>query len=331
MIDYAMYKRLHPPTHQVVKPGQFRPEPSWMDEMPEDASLAFLSPKILGFDFSNKSWKNLMVDRITEVTWNKAAFKQLVAPEETKELIQATVTVHGQRSSATMDIIDGKGQGLLMLLHGGPGTGKTLTAESIAEMQERPLYRVTCGDIGIEPKEVEEYLGHVLELGKTWGCGMCLTGNTQYQFYTNIYRSGSSRRGRRFSRRTFFHRPKAQCNHFQYPSQTPYSKHQDPNFNSLSPSTRILRWNPHPNDKPRRQLRRSLQVTHPPGARLPQAQRGGPVEDLAKLHAHAPAVRRARRHGRLEDEPAQAGTHRGQRAADPQRRHHGAALGQVPW
>lgn len=174
MIDYAMYKRLHPPTHQVVKPGQFRPEPSWMDEMPEDASLAFLSPKILGFDFSNKSWKNLMVDRITEVTWNKAAFKQLVAPEETKELIQATVTVHGQRSSATMDIIDGKGQGLLMLLHGGPGTGKTLTAESIAEMQERPLYRVTCGDIGIEPKEVEEYLGHVLELGKTWGCVVLL-------------------------------------------------------------------------------------------------------------------------------------------------------------
>lgn len=97
-----------------------------------------------------------MVDRITEVTWNKAAFKQLVVPEETKELILATVTVHGQRSSATMDIIDGKGQGLLMLLHGGPGTGKTLTAESIAEMQERPLYRVTCGDIGIEPKEVEE-------------------------------------------------------------------------------------------------------------------------------------------------------------------------------
>ncbi|KAH7000365.1 hypothetical protein EDB80DRAFT_110739 [Ilyonectria destructans] len=173
MIDYSMYKRLHPPTHVPIKPGQ-RTEESWMDKMPEDIFLACLPPTILGFDFSNKSWRNLLVDRITEVTWNKAAFKQLVAPEETKELIMATVTVHGQRSSATMDIIDGKGQGLLMLLHGGPGTGKTLTAESIAEMQERPLYRVTCGDIGIEPKEVEEYLGHVLELGKTWGCVVLL-------------------------------------------------------------------------------------------------------------------------------------------------------------
>ncbi|EEU39480.1 uncharacterized protein NECHADRAFT_94444 [Fusarium vanettenii 77-13-4] len=55
-----------------------------------------------------------------------------------------------------LDIIEGKGQGLLVLLHGGPGTGKTLTAESIAEEQERPLYRVTCGDIGTEPKEVEQ-------------------------------------------------------------------------------------------------------------------------------------------------------------------------------
>lgn len=97
----------------------------------------------------------LNVDRISDVTWNKTAFSQLVAPDETKELIQAVVTAHGQKTSIAPDIIEGKGQGLLILLHGGPGTGKTLTAESIAEEQERPLYRVTCGDIGIEPYDVE--------------------------------------------------------------------------------------------------------------------------------------------------------------------------------
>jgi len=100
--------------------------------------------------------EHIKVDYITDVTWNKEAFKQLVVPEETKELIQASVMAHGQNMSASPDIIAGKGQGLLILLHGGPGTGKTLTAESIAETQERPLYRVTCGDIGIEPSEVEE-------------------------------------------------------------------------------------------------------------------------------------------------------------------------------
>jgi MoxR-like ATPase len=36
-------------------------------------------------------------------------------------------------------LIVGKGNGLILLLHGGPGTGKTLTAESIAEVAEKPL------------------------------------------------------------------------------------------------------------------------------------------------------------------------------------------------
>lgn len=100
--------------------------------------------------------ETLEVDHITDVTWNKRAFSQLVAPPETKELIQAVVSAHGERKNMGLDIIEGKGQGLLVLLHGGPGTGKTLTAESIAEEQERPLYRVTCGDIGTEPREVEQ-------------------------------------------------------------------------------------------------------------------------------------------------------------------------------
>jgi ATP-dependent 26S proteasome regulatory subunit len=90
------------------------------------------------------------------VTWNKESFSRLVIPGDTKELIQAAITSHGHHPSASPDIISDKGQGLLILLHGGPGTGKTLTAESIAEEQERPLYRVTCGDIGVEPVDVEK-------------------------------------------------------------------------------------------------------------------------------------------------------------------------------
>lgn len=78
----------------------------------------------------------------------------MIAPD-TKEMLQAAITSHGAHNGPATDLIAGKGQGLLILLHGGPGTGKTLTAESIAEAQEKPLYRVTCGDIGMEPEDVE--------------------------------------------------------------------------------------------------------------------------------------------------------------------------------
>ena len=54
------------------------------------------------------------------------------------------------------------------------GTGKTFTAETVAEIAEKPLYRVTCGDLGTEPTAVEKYLESVLYLGKIWDCVVLL-------------------------------------------------------------------------------------------------------------------------------------------------------------
>jgi hypothetical protein len=41
----------------------------------------------------------------------------------------------------------------------------------VAEIAEKPLYRVTCGDIGTKADDVEKYLQTVLYLGKLWNCG----------------------------------------------------------------------------------------------------------------------------------------------------------------
>jgi SpoVK/Ycf46/Vps4 family AAA+-type ATPase len=116
---------------------------------------------------------SLSVEHLGPIPWNTQAFERLVLKPHKKELVKALVTVHIATSKST-DVIEGKGNGLIILLHGGPGTGKTLTAESVAELTKKPLYRVTCGDIGTNPEDVEKYLESVLYIGQRWGCCVLL-------------------------------------------------------------------------------------------------------------------------------------------------------------
>ncbi|KAI1263447.1 hypothetical protein F5Y18DRAFT_429131 [Xylariaceae sp. FL1019] len=50
------------------------------------------------------------------------------------------------------DLIRGKGRGLVILLHGVPGVGKTATAEAVALWHQKPLFAITCGDLGFYPR-----------------------------------------------------------------------------------------------------------------------------------------------------------------------------------
>ncbi|KAI4612989.1 hypothetical protein J4E80_007044 [Alternaria sp. BMP 0032] len=127
----------------------------------------------MAHNFQEKQWRKVYVDRITDVEWNKQAFKDLVVEPDTKELVQALVVKQLNAKKST-DFVAGKGNGLLMLLHGAPGTGKTFTAEGVAEFAEKPLLRVTCGDVGTDAEIVDERLRATFQLGKIWDCVVLL-------------------------------------------------------------------------------------------------------------------------------------------------------------
>ena len=132
-----------------------------------------------------KAWAaRLDIDKIYDMTPpEQDNFKKLVLPEGHQDIVQALVETHFKQSSGdveesdiqhNVDLVRGKGKGLIILLHGAPGVGKTSTAECVAEFTRRPLFAMTCGDIGESAGEVEYNLDRCFQLAHKWGCVLLL-------------------------------------------------------------------------------------------------------------------------------------------------------------
>lgn len=61
-----------------------------------------------------------------------------------------------------------KGKGLIVLLHGEPGSGKTLTAELMAEHTHRPLLYISTGSLGDWQYRVAYELKRLLTYASIW-------------------------------------------------------------------------------------------------------------------------------------------------------------------
>ncbi|KAF4456409.1 hypothetical protein F53441_1479 [Fusarium austroafricanum] len=114
------------------------------------------------------------VELIQDISWNSTAFDQLVLPHDYKRIIHAFAGAQLSGLDNFDDVIKGKGRGMIMLLSGEPGTGKTLTAESVAEIMQKPLYSMSAAELGYTGHEVEEKLGRALELSNKWGAVLLL-------------------------------------------------------------------------------------------------------------------------------------------------------------
>ncbi|TVY75704.1 hypothetical protein LSUE1_G006111, partial [Lachnellula suecica] len=123
--------------------------------------------QIPGFSLHDKKWCLFSVDFIEPVIFNVQAFETLLLPKKHKDIVHALVKNHG--SDDFDDMIKGKGKGLVFVLYGEPGVGKTFTAESIADDIQKPLYMLNSGELGFEPVRVESNLNSALKLAAHWG------------------------------------------------------------------------------------------------------------------------------------------------------------------
>lgn len=124
--------------------------------------------RVPGFSLFDKRWCWFYVDLIDEIKFDADAFDSLHIPPDRKHLVRALVQDYVSSDDDFDDLIQGKGKGLVFVLHGVPGVGKTYTAEAVADDIQRPLYILNSGELGDTPQTVETNLVAALKLSTAW-------------------------------------------------------------------------------------------------------------------------------------------------------------------
>lgn len=165
MIDLQMYRQENPGFDR-----SFEIDEDHGDRMPEH--MYFTTPAYAyGFSLVTKQWGKFAISGLSPIEFRDDAYDLLVLEPQVKREVRALVE---QSDEMFTDMISGKGGGAIFLLHGPPGLGKTLTAESVAEILHRPLYSVSVGELGVSPGEVEDALRSILEMVTSWNAVLLL-------------------------------------------------------------------------------------------------------------------------------------------------------------
>ncbi|QRV92964.1 AAA family ATPase [Ceratobasidium sp. AG-Ba] len=182
MIDVLSHRRMNPnfdswDQEDILDDG---PKGSdWRTSLNEDdPEIHLLPPTLGGWSFAAKQWGHLLVEHLSPIPFAADSFEHLVIPEESKEMIKSLVEAQAGSGGATLmnDLVPGKGTGIaddMVFVNlgndsNGTGTGKTLTAEAIADHLRLPLYTVSCCEFGTEVQFVEIKLKHILEITSLW-------------------------------------------------------------------------------------------------------------------------------------------------------------------
>ena len=142
-------------------------QPKDIKTVPEE-ELVLCAPTVFGYAFTEKAWVQMTVEGLSPIVWDTEAYNKLVLPDDTKKLVKSLVQACRTDTKLIKDIVSTKGSGVVFVLHGEPGTGKTLTAEAIGEELRRPILVIAVSDLGTEPTNVELRLGNFLRTAEKW-------------------------------------------------------------------------------------------------------------------------------------------------------------------
>ncbi|ROT43063.1 hypothetical protein SODALDRAFT_327228 [Sodiomyces alkalinus F11] len=148
----------------------------------EGDDFALLPPRVFAYALRERKFFPVDVRNVQPVAEQLDAFQYLQIEESHRRMITSLTSAHFRKKAiekktgriVTQDIIRGKGRGIVILLHGSPGIGKTATAEAVSLAHKKPLFPITCGDLGFTPQSVESSLGEIFRLAHLWDCVLLL-------------------------------------------------------------------------------------------------------------------------------------------------------------
>ncbi|KAI1752126.1 P-loop containing nucleoside triphosphate hydrolase protein [Xylaria castorea] len=173
MIDCKTYRRLKPNNKIRIEEAliSFTQEAdgshSASDRLSDEHAL-ITNSTVRGFSFTANRFLKFFVENIQPIRRDLHSFDELKVEPLIKNTLQGVVSHHAKNRNGISYVESGKGQGLVCLLHGPHGVGKTLTAKCVADHVQRPLYTVSSGDLGTTRDALEKSLSRIIDLASTW-------------------------------------------------------------------------------------------------------------------------------------------------------------------
>ncbi|KAJ5127802.1 ATPase AAA-type core [Penicillium atrosanguineum] len=126
-------------------------------------------PYEVRFSLPRKEWCRFFIKGIREVQWKENAWDSLIIGDHEKLVLQSLVTSHSYPDDSRDQILQ-KGKGLVILLHGSPGSRKTLKTETAAEGTRRALMMASLGELNKSdnPWAFERSLKLLLQYATVW-------------------------------------------------------------------------------------------------------------------------------------------------------------------
>ncbi|KAI3322731.1 hypothetical protein HD806DRAFT_544745 [Xylariaceae sp. AK1471] len=148
-----------------------------------DEDIVLLPRRLVAYALRDRKFLILDIFSLRSLVQHADMFKDLKINPNHQRMVESLVKAHSERRrmqkerpllTLNQDLVYGKGAGLFILLHGAPGVGKTATAEAVAQRYNKPLFSITCGSLGLTPREVEDELKEIFRLAHLWDCVLLL-------------------------------------------------------------------------------------------------------------------------------------------------------------